>query len=240
MAIVVRACGEPFERPCDADLGQRVDRRRRLVEDQHVGTGEPGAEQRDELALARRQLVAAFADPRGEPVGQRLDPVADAEFVDDPLDISVGDVLRTGERDVGGDRVVEQERLLRHDDQPSAEFAAVDPPSGTPPRSISPMVGSANRAISRPSVVLPDPVEPTIATCCPAGIDTSMSLSTAASAPDSLRLGTRTSPRGCRSAACPRAGAIGSSAAADPPACRAPTARAAARPPRSGSGRVPR
>ena len=42
--------------------------------------------------------------------------------------------------------------------------------SGTPPRRISPIVGSAKRAISRPSVVLPDPVAPTRATCWPAGM----------------------------------------------------------------------
>ena len=42
--------------------------------------------------------------------------------------------------------------------------------SGTPPRRISPIVGSAKRAISRPSVVLPEPVAPTRATCWPAGM----------------------------------------------------------------------
>ena len=42
--------------------------------------------------------------------------------------------------------------------------------SGTPPRRISPIVGSAKRAMSRPSVVLPEPVAPTSATCWPAGM----------------------------------------------------------------------
>ena len=53
--------------------------------------------------------------------------------------------------------------------------------SGTPPRYSSPTVGSAKRAISRPSVVLPEPVAPTRATCWPAGIVTSTSRSTASS-----------------------------------------------------------
>ncbi len=52
-----------------------------------------------------------------------------------------------------------------------------------------PIVGSAKRAIRRPSVVLPEPVEPTIATCWPAGIVTSMFLSTAESEPVRSRLG---------------------------------------------------
>ena len=77
--------------------------------------------------------------------------------------MSASDVPGPGEADVGGDRVVEQERLLRHDDE--ARGAARRwrrRCSGTPPRRISPIVGSAKRAISRPSVVLPDPVAPTM------------------------------------------------------------------------------
>ena len=54
--------GEVGEGPRDADLGQGVDRRRRLVEHEHVGVGDTGPQQGDELALARRQLVAALAD----------------------------------------------------------------------------------------------------------------------------------------------------------------------------------
>ena len=53
--------------------------------------------------------------------------------------------------------------------------------SGTPPRRIWPIVGSAKRAIRRPSVVLPEPVAPTIATCWPAGMCTLTWRSTAAS-----------------------------------------------------------
>ena len=54
-------------------------------------------------------------------VGQPLDPVADVEPLDDRL--HVGDRrARPGEADVGGDRVAEQERLLRHDDEPAAQL----------------------------------------------------------------------------------------------------------------------
>ena len=42
--------------------------------------------------------------------------------------------------------------------------------NGTSPTRISPIVGSARRAINRPSVVLPEPVAPTSATCWPAGM----------------------------------------------------------------------
>ena len=54
--------GEVAEGARDAHLGERVDRRRRLVEDEHVGVGDAGPQQGDELALAGRQLLAALAD----------------------------------------------------------------------------------------------------------------------------------------------------------------------------------
>jgi len=52
---------------------------------------------------------------------------------------------------------------------------------GTPPTSTKPAVGSARRAINRPSVVLPDPVSPTTATCWPAGMCAFTSSSTGGS-----------------------------------------------------------
>ena len=116
MAIVVRDGGEPFEGAGDADLGQRVDRRGRLVEDQHVRAGETGTQQGDELPFARRQLIATLADARGQAFGQRLDPVADAELVDDAFDVGPCRVFDR-ERDVGAHRIVEEERLLRHHDR---------------------------------------------------------------------------------------------------------------------------
>ena len=59
------------------------------------------------------------------PSGSAVDPVADVEAGDDGL--HVGDRRpRPGEADVGGDRVVEQERLLRHDDEPAAQLVVGD------------------------------------------------------------------------------------------------------------------
>ncbi len=58
--------------------------------------------------------------------------------------------------------------------------------SGTPPIRTVPIVGSAKREISRPSVVLPEPVSPTTATCCPAGIWAVTSTSTGGSSSSPL------------------------------------------------------
>ncbi len=111
-----------------AHLGERVDRRRRLVEDQHVGAGETGAQQRDELTFTGRQLIAAFADLGRQAVGQRLDPVAARRVRRRRARRPARVECSTAKRDVGADRVVEQERLLRHDDQPPTQLAAIDPP----------------------------------------------------------------------------------------------------------------
>ena len=71
MAIVVRPSASLSRALRDAHLGERVDRRRRLVEHEHVGIDQRGADQRDELTLARRQLGAALADLGVQAVLQR-------------------------------------------------------------------------------------------------------------------------------------------------------------------------
>ena len=75
------------------------------------GPAQSGPQQRHELTLTCRQLVAALADLGGQAVGQRIDPVAHAEFVDHPFDV-LGRRVLDGEPNVGADRVVEEERLL--------------------------------------------------------------------------------------------------------------------------------
>ena len=47
--------GQLLERVRGADLGERIDRRRGLVEEQHVRIGDTGPEQSDQLAFARRE-----------------------------------------------------------------------------------------------------------------------------------------------------------------------------------------
>ena len=116
---------EPIECSGDPHLGERVDRRRRLVEDQHVGIGQPGPDQRDQLPLPGGQRLASFADPRRQTVVERVDPVGRAEVGDDRLDL--GSLVLSGRAKpmFASDRVVEQERLLRHDHQTSAQFVGI-------------------------------------------------------------------------------------------------------------------
>ena len=210
---------------------------------QHVGVGDPRPQQGDELALAGRQLLAALADARSSrPSGIDSSQSTDVEAGDDGVDRRI-DGPRTGEADVGGDRVVEQERLLRRRRRGGGAARRCRPPSsGTPPRRISPMVGSAKRAISRPSVVLPEPVAPTIATCWPAGmwsVDVAQHgvVGPVAVGPAAVRERHVADvdverPRRQRPAI--------RSVAAARPGCRARRAPGATRPPPSASGRGPR
>ena len=59
------------ERRADLVLLRRVDRRGRVVEDQHLRVGEDRARDRDALALAARERVAALAEHRLVALGQR-------------------------------------------------------------------------------------------------------------------------------------------------------------------------
>ena len=106
-------------------LGLQVEVRRGLVEQQDGGVDEPGAGQRDELALAGRQAAAALADVlTGSRGGMRATkswaPTARAAV----LDLGVGGV-GPSVGDVVADGAGEQERLLRHDAELAAERATV-------------------------------------------------------------------------------------------------------------------
>ena len=71
MTIAVRPGEQPPQALLDARLGVQVDVRRRLVEDEDPRVGDQRAREGDELALARRELHAALADLRVEPVLER-------------------------------------------------------------------------------------------------------------------------------------------------------------------------
>ena len=62
MMIVVRPVHHLGERGADLVLLRRVDRRRRVVEDQDARVGEHRARDRDALALPARERVAVLAD----------------------------------------------------------------------------------------------------------------------------------------------------------------------------------
>jgi hypothetical protein len=63
------------QRRLDLLLGRRVDRRRRVVEDEDARIGQERARDGDALALAAAQRQAALADARVVAVGQALDEV---------------------------------------------------------------------------------------------------------------------------------------------------------------------
>ena len=69
-----RAVGEQrAQRVVDVLLDLHVDRARRVVEYEHRRVGEQRARDRDALALASREVVAAFTDDRVVAVGQVVD-----------------------------------------------------------------------------------------------------------------------------------------------------------------------
>jgi hypothetical protein len=150
----------------DAHLELRVDRARGLVEDQQVGVGQVGAQQGDELPLPRRQRLAALADPVSRPLGQAVEPVDEAELDRGGADLGVGRV-EPAVADVLADRVVEEEALLRHQHDRTAQARLGS--RGRRRRRAAPRrpVGSISRVSSLASVDLPDPVSPTTATRVP-------------------------------------------------------------------------
>ena len=92
MAIVVRPSASLVRAREMRTSVSGVDRRRRLVEHEHVGVGDAGPQQGDELALAGRELVAALADVGDQAVGQAVDPVLQVEATDDRASTSAIDV----------------------------------------------------------------------------------------------------------------------------------------------------
>ncbi len=65
------------QRGGDPRLGRGVDRRRRVVQDEHRRVGGQDAGERDPLALAARERPPALADPRREALGHRLGDLVD-------------------------------------------------------------------------------------------------------------------------------------------------------------------
>ncbi len=165
----------------DAHLGERVDRRGRLVEHQHVGVGDTGPQQRDQLTLAGRQRVAAFADPRVESVGQRRPPSrrrrADRRVARSRSRVASGRANRMLLAIVSSNRNGSWATTTIRRRSSALSISA----SGTPPSRTCPAIGSAKRATMRPSVVLPEPVAPTTATCWPAGMNADTCSSTMSS-----------------------------------------------------------
>ena len=124
MMIVVRPCITSRKRAADLVLLARVDRRRRVVEDQDARVGEHRARDRDALPLTTRERVAVLADDRvvarragrartrrRPRAGPRARPASIVAF-------------GIGERDVAAHRVGEQERVLEHEADRAPDLVA--------------------------------------------------------------------------------------------------------------------
>ncbi len=126
MTSVVRPRMRRVKRGLNAALGLGVERRSRLVEDQHRRVLEQRTRDRDALALAAREQRAALADPRVEAVRQRRGELRDICRFGGALDVGARPL---GERSVGNvvrNRVVEQHDVLAHQrDLPSQIAQAV-------------------------------------------------------------------------------------------------------------------
>ena len=100
MISVVRPAISSREGAADLALGRRVDRRRRVVEDQDARVRDDRARDRDALALAARERQAALADARVVAGGKPLDEVVGlgapsrlADLLLGGVGARVGDVL---------------------------------------------------------------------------------------------------------------------------------------------------
>ena len=102
-----------LHRGADLVLLGWVDGARGVVEHEDPGVGDDRPGDRDPLALATRQRVPALTDQRVVPIRQLHHEVVGTGQARRRLDaLEVGG--RVGEGDVGGDRVVEQQRVLEH------------------------------------------------------------------------------------------------------------------------------
>ena len=81
---------QPIECLTHGFLGFRVERRRRLVEQQNRGVLEEGARDGDALPLSRRKLGAAIADDRVNAFRKRVDELAAPGGIDGTHHFAIG------------------------------------------------------------------------------------------------------------------------------------------------------
>ncbi len=127
MRIVITSWLEATSRMVSRDLllGQRVERRGRLVEDEQVRPAQQRPGDRQPLLLAARDLDAALADHRVEPaVGARQQAVA-GRLLQHLEALRVGGV-RVDEQQVLADRAREELRVLGDEADLRAQLVQVD------------------------------------------------------------------------------------------------------------------
>ena len=111
MTNVVRPVHEPRHRALDEHLGARVDRARRLVEDEDRRVGQERAGDGQQLLLAGREVRRVVVDDRVVAVGQRPHEVVDVRGLGGRDDLVLGRAL-AAVGDVLADGAVEQPRVL--------------------------------------------------------------------------------------------------------------------------------
>ena len=119
------ARGHALDGTAQPDIELGVDRARRLVEDQQVGSHEPGTHERDQLPLPSGQPVPTLTRPGVRPVGQGGEPVGQVECGERVQDAGVIRP-RIPVADVVEERRVEQERVLGHEGDPTAQLGGRD------------------------------------------------------------------------------------------------------------------
>ena len=127
-----------------------VERRERLVEQHDLRVGRQRAGERDSLALAARELVRVGAARSARPTSSRHSAARSAASAPKPT--------------LARDRQVREQRAVL-EDHADAALLGLDPGAGAghlaPPIRTLPASGRSKPAISRSSVVLPEPLGPT-------------------------------------------------------------------------------
>ena len=133
--------GHLLHRGGDVRLGDEVEVRGRLVEQEEDRVDELGAGQRDQLALTGRQRPAALGQLVVVPAREAGDEVVRTDRPSRRLDLGVAR-LGPAVGDVVADRAREEERLLRHVAELVAELVQVDARRSCPSTSTLPSSGS--------------------------------------------------------------------------------------------------
>ncbi len=184
------ALEQRLERVLDQPLGLRIDARRRLVEDQDRRVVGQRAREREQLALPGGEIVAPLAHraPSSRPgAGDELVGV----HVREPRPRRARATISVAaERDVVRDVAGEEHHVLEHDADAAAQprrAATRARPRRRPACARSARRRSRSRSLI--SVVLPEPVAPTIATVSPGATRNDTSRSTQSSVADEPVLG---------------------------------------------------
>src|SRR6266516_3438766 len=135
-STMIWSASRTVERLLDEPFGLRVERARRLVEDEDRRVAQDRARNRDPLFLAAGEPIAALADDGVVALGQSRDHVVDACGLGGHLDLPIGR-LRLRKAQILSHRLVEEVRLLRDDADEvrkrlEAQIADVDTPDRDP------------------------------------------------------------------------------------------------------------